>query len=342
MKTWRTTPGCGAKRYAASAAVKENAARRRAQNFHQNSPPTASSALRSCRRAGPLPAASAPAQSHPRGARQKRRRGAARLRVSVPARGKVSASPRACAAQLSCHGHRAQAGFFGVQIVAPRSIIAWAKSPARRCGASSRRKPAQLGLYARQRFGDGKQPRDHAFDIAVDRARRRIERDRGNRRPRYRRRCPEARAAPLRCRELAAVAFDDGAGAGMQIAGARVIAEPRPGFQHLLERRRRERAHVAPAREKAGVIRRDGLDRRLLQHDLGKPDAVGIGAFRPAPRATAAPADAGRTRRARRWVAGMKWPPRPSRAVVPPLSLLASYAVPACPRDDRTTLVRWI
>ena len=29
-----------------------------------------------------------------------------------------------------------QAGFFGVQIVAPRSIIACVKSPARRCGTS--------------------------------------------------------------------------------------------------------------------------------------------------------------------------------------------------------------
>ena len=51
-------------------------------------------------------------------------------------RGNVSASPRARATQASIHGQMPQAGFFGVQIVAPRSIIAWVKSPARRCGTS--------------------------------------------------------------------------------------------------------------------------------------------------------------------------------------------------------------
>ena len=52
-------------------------------------------------------------------------------------RGNVSASPRACASQDPIHGQMPQAGFFGVQMVAPRSIIAWVKSPNRRGGSSA-------------------------------------------------------------------------------------------------------------------------------------------------------------------------------------------------------------
>ncbi len=50
--------------------------------------------------------------------------------------GNVSGSPRRRAAQASIHGQSAQAGLFGVQMVAPRSISAWAKSPARAGGIS--------------------------------------------------------------------------------------------------------------------------------------------------------------------------------------------------------------
>ena len=49
-------------------------------------------------------------------------------------RGNVSGSPRRRAAQCSIQGQSAQAGFFGVQMVAPRSISACAKSPARSAG----------------------------------------------------------------------------------------------------------------------------------------------------------------------------------------------------------------
>ena len=51
--------------------------------------------------------------------------------------GKASCEPAARARQGAIHGQRAQAGRFGVQIVAPRSIRAWAKSPGRAGGTSS-------------------------------------------------------------------------------------------------------------------------------------------------------------------------------------------------------------
>ena len=75
----------------------------------------------------------------------------------------------------------------------------------------------------------------------------------------------------------------DGAGAGDQIAGARVVAEPRPGGHDVVVLGGREIANARPARDEALEIGRDGLHRRLLQHDLRKPHAIGIGADAEAP-----------------------------------------------------------
>ena len=49
-------------------------------------------------------------------------------------RGRASAIPVRCPAQRARQGQSAQAGRRGVQIVAPRSITAWAWSPGRRSG----------------------------------------------------------------------------------------------------------------------------------------------------------------------------------------------------------------
>ena len=68
--------------------------------------------------------------------------------------------------------------------------------------------------------------------------------------------------------------LDHRLGAGMQISRARVIAEPGPQPEHLLERRRGQRPHVRPARGEAGEIGRDRLHGGLLQHDLGEPHAI--------------------------------------------------------------------
>ena len=170
-------------------------------------------------------------------------------------------------------------GGFGVQIVAPRSIIACAKSP----GRVGRRQPVDQARGSpaspRQRRRDREEPRDHALDIAVDRPRH-AGRRRSRRWPRRcRRRCREARAARPRCpgrrrrdprRPPLAQA--------MQVAGARIIAEPGPGREDVLAIGARQ----AP-RPSASVPRTPGnrastaFDRRLLQHDLREPDAIGIG-----------------------------------------------------------------
>ena len=69
----------------------------------------------------------------------------------------------------------------------------------------------------------------------------------------------------------------DGLGAFVQVARARVVAEPSPRRQNVVERRRRQGVDGRPAAQERDVVRDDRLHGRLLQHDLAQPDAVGIG-----------------------------------------------------------------
>ncbi len=88
-------------------------------------------------------------------------------------------------AVLARAGTRLQAGRRGVQTVAPRSIIAWAKSPGRSCGQDALHEARGFRAFA---LGSGvsiaRQARDDALDIAVDDGRRAVEGDRGDRRRR--------------------------------------------------------------------------------------------------------------------------------------------------------------
>ena len=65
--------------------------------------------------------------------------------------GKTSAVPLARPAQISRHGHKRQSGRLGVHRVAPRSIMACAKSPGRSCGTS----PAFFSLTSAFSAGSG-------------------------------------------------------------------------------------------------------------------------------------------------------------------------------------------
>ena len=71
--------------------------------------------------------------------------------------------------------------------------------------------------------------------------------------------------------------LDNGARAGVQVAGARVITEPLPELKYLVERCRGERRNIGPACHESVEIWADSRYRRLLQHDLAEPDAVGVG-----------------------------------------------------------------
>ena len=97
--------------------------------------------------------------------------------------------------------------------------------------------------------------------------------------------------------EIAAMPLDNGAGAGMQVAGARVIAEPLPELQDFVERGCGERPNIGPACHELVKIRADCSYCRLLQHDLAEPHAIRVGTAFRAARATAGCGGGGRTRR---------------------------------------------
>jgi hypothetical protein len=73
----------------------------------------------------------------------------------------------------------------------------------------------------------------------------------------------------------------DEIGTGLEIARARIIAEPGPCLHDIFGRCCRQRLDIRPFLDKGAEIGLHRFDRGLLQHDFGKPDPVGIG-----PRAT--------------------------------------------------------
>ena len=75
-------------------------------------------------------------------------------------------------------------------------------------------------------------------------------------------------------------------GAGMEIAGAGVVAQPGPGREHVVERGTGQGVDGRPALEEAAEVVADRGHGGLLQHDLRQPHVIGIGAFpgRGAPR----------------------------------------------------------
>ena len=144
------------------------------------------------------------------------------------------------AAQSGRNGQRPQAGRREVQIVAPKSIRAWAKSPARVLGV-------RLAASALQRRGQGKYPRHHALDIAVDRRRMCAEGDRRDGRRGIVADAGQRAQKRLGLGEATAEAPYHLPRAGVQIPGAGVIAKPRPRAQHLAELGIGERRHARPA-----------------------------------------------------------------------------------------------
>ena len=137
--------------------------------------------------------------------------------------------------------------------------------------------PAQLRLRSRQRLADSEQPADDALDIAIDRAGRRIEGDRGDGGGGVIADAGQRAQLRFARRKCAAVMINHRTSAGVQVASARVVTETGPNFEYVAERRGCERAHVGPASQEFCVIWRDRPHGRLLQHDLGQPNAVGVG-----------------------------------------------------------------
>ncbi len=132
-----------------------------------------------------------------------------------------------------------------------------------------------FGFRGGQRRLDGEKPRHHALDIAIHRNARQAERDGADRgsgieaNPRK----------PTQRRVLVRETAHRGhlAGAGMEVAGASVIAEPSPGGEHVFEPCRRQRAHGREPADEARIVGYGGGYGGLLQHDLAQPHPIRVG-----------------------------------------------------------------
>ena len=150
---------------------------------------------------------------------------------------------------------------------------------ARPVGGGQRRSGGGDGC---SRFGDRRidrvQARHDARDVAVDRRGVPIERDGGDRRRRIGADAGQRAQHGLVLRKGAA-ALGDLTRAGVQVAGARIIAEPGEGPHHLFERRGGEVFDARPQRDEALEIGDRRPRHGLLQQNFGQPDAIGVGAL---------------------------------------------------------------
>ncbi len=125
-------------------------------------------------------------------------------------------------------------------------------------------------------IGDAEHAREHAGDVAVDQRRALAVRDRGDRARRVRADAGDRTQLARMARQLAAESVADDLRAGVQVARARVVPEPGPRREHVVERRGRERGHRRKPRHPAFPVRDHGGHPRLLQHDLADPDRVRV------------------------------------------------------------------
>ena len=192
--------------------------------------------------------------------------------------------------------------------------MACAKSPARRCGVSCPASARMRGLAAGSSSSTANSRAITRSILPSTGLARLVERDRRDRGRRVGADAGERAQRLLGAGKSSAVLLDHGLGAGMQVAGARVVAEPGPELEHVVERRGGKLRDRRKAREEARIIRSDRLHGGLLQHDLGEPDPIGIGALAVRARATAARGGGGRTSAADRRVDGRSGGARPSCA----------------------------
>ena len=134
-----------------------------------------------------------------------------------------------------------------------------------------------LGFRRRHGLGDAKEAGDDALDVTVDHRRRAIEGDGRDRRRRIGADAGEREEPLFGFGEAAAELAGDGLGAGLEIAGAGIVTEPGPGLHDVLFVGGGEIGDTRPAGGERLEIGLHGGDGRLLQHDLGEPDPIGIG-----------------------------------------------------------------
>ena len=139
--------------------------------------------------------------------------------------------------------------------------------------------PLNLGIVDRPLVSG--QARDDAQDVAVHGRFRDAESDG---RDRARRVVADTRQAAQRRvvgRHLPAVGLAHDLRGAVQVAHPAVIAQSLPQLEIDLLRHLGQRAHIRAGRQKPLIIRDDRLHPRLLEHDLGQPDAVRVAGAPP-------------------------------------------------------------
>ena len=67
----------------------------------------------------------------------------------------------------------------------------------------------------------------------------------------------------------------------MEKTGTTVVTQSGPLRQDIVERRICQRNDIGKAGQKAGIVRDDGFDSSLLEHDLRHPNGIGVGGLSP-------------------------------------------------------------
>ena len=216
----------------------------------------------------------------------------ARCGSAFRGRGDGNASTRSVvnATQSSATG---QAGACGLRARAHRRAEVHQRL---RVGLDVARGQQRLGDVPHLRFDtgaageacDAAMPRQHALDVAVEdgaaRARWRTRRWP----PRSSVRCPAASpACPHPRGNAPACSRHDLLRRRVQVMRAPVVAQAAPVLEHALDGRGGERANIGKFGDEPLVVRNDRGHLRLLQHDFGQPDAIGVA--RVLPREAVAP-----------------------------------------------------
>ena len=123
--------------------------------------------------------------------------------------------------------------------------------------------------------------REHAADICLDDRDRSIESERRNRVCGVTTESGESVYLIKILREDAPVLCDDDFGGGVQVAGTRVITKPLPRVQHVGIRSTGKASEIGEAVEPASIIWNDRGDLRLLEHEFGDKNRVGIACVTP-------------------------------------------------------------
>ena len=131
------------------------------------------------------------------------------------------------------------------------------------------------------RFGEVEEPREHPVNIAVDDGARGIVSRRTDGRGSVVAHAAQRAHVVRRHGKHPAETFDDLPGGGKQVAGAAVITQPLPEFQHLVLGSGGKRCDIGKTLRETKVVLHPLRHAGLLEDHLREPDAVGIARTAP-------------------------------------------------------------